>query len=108
MVRVNILSAGLYPAYRLFDSWTSAREIDTDAAFQVRGVCERERLCIAFHVHTCMEISAHDVGGDPTARVRQRGGLPFQFHTTKSKRKHTQPHPQNHAYMRMYVYLTLV
>jgi hypothetical protein len=44
MVRVNILSAGLYPAYRLFDSWTSAKEIDTDAAFQVRGVCERERV----------------------------------------------------------------
>jgi hypothetical protein len=52
MFRVNVLSAALYPAYRLYDAWTEASEIDTGALFQVRGVCEGERVCIAFHVHT--------------------------------------------------------
>ena len=50
MVRMNILAAALYPAYRLFDAWTEAREIDTGALSQVRIVCERERVCIAFHI----------------------------------------------------------
>ena len=100
MVRVNVVSAGLYPAYRLFDAWTSASEIDTEAAFEVRGFRERERVCIVFHVHPCMNICAY------TARIGQKRGLLFHFPTITSKRKHTQPHPQNHAYMRMYVHLT--
>ncbi len=77
MVRVNVLSAGLYPAYRLFDAWTSASEIDTEAAFQVRGLRERERVCIVFHVHPCMNISAYVVGGDLRLEQDKKGVYRF-------------------------------
>ena len=56
MVSVNILASALYPAYRLFDGWTEAKEIDTDAASQVRGSCERVLICIAFHLHMCVHM----------------------------------------------------
>ena len=32
------------------------REMETEALFQVQGVCERERVRIAFQAHKCMDI----------------------------------------------------
>ena len=88
MVRVNVLSAGLYPAYRLFDSWTSAQEIDTDAAFQVRGASERERVWIAIRMH----IRAHVIGGDPRPEYDDKGV--YRFNATES---HPNGNTQNRA-----------
>jgi hypothetical protein len=100
MIRVNILAAALYPAYRLFDAWTDAREIDTGALFQVRGVCERERVCIAFHVHTCMHIRAHVVGGDPRLECYKKVVYRFtstQSHPNRNTHTHKCTHKTTHA-----------
>jgi hypothetical protein len=105
MVRVNVLSAALCPAYRLFHAWTSAREIDTDAAFQVRGVCERERrerVCIPFHVRTCMHIRAHVVGGDPGLEYDKKGVYSFNSIQQIQTETHTTApaKPRIHAHVR--------